>query len=38
MFRPIDLKPIPVSFPGHFASTSVYIILSSPKILLTLSA
>jgi hypothetical protein len=38
IFRPIDLKPIPVNFPGHFASTGVNIILSSPEILLTLSA
>jgi hypothetical protein len=24
---PIDLKPIPVNFTGHFTSSSVYIIL-----------
>jgi hypothetical protein len=27
---PIELNPIPVNFPGHFASISVYVILQKP--------
>jgi hypothetical protein len=33
---PIELNPIPVNFPGHFASISIYIYTSKTNILQTL--